>query len=131
MGVSVETTAAEPAIGRAAIRLAARTRHRRIPGTAVLSRYETHRYGADRRTSHQCQHHTTRALHGCDPVFRFSGAGRVSITSWQRGKQKRGVSRQFAGKGRPIQPPKEKFDPKLCANEPKPPRVTPPEPESD
>jgi hypothetical protein len=34
---------------------------------------------------------------------------------------------------RPVlcQPPKEKCDPKLCANEPKPPRVTPPEPESE
>jgi hypothetical protein len=29
------------------------------------------------------------------------------------------------------QPPKEKCDPKLCANEPKPPRVTPPDPESE
>jgi hypothetical protein len=37
----------------------------------------------------------------------------------------------ICGEGRPIQPPKEKCDPKLCANEPKPPRVTPPEPESD
>ena len=29
------------------------------------------------------------------------------------------------------QPPPEKCNAKACANEPKPPRVTPPEPESD
>jgi hypothetical protein len=29
------------------------------------------------------------------------------------------------------QPPPEKCDAKACANEPKPPRVTPPEPRSD
>jgi hypothetical protein len=30
-----------------------------------------------------------------------------------------------------VQPPPEKCDVKACANEPKPPRVTPPEPELD
>jgi hypothetical protein len=56
---------------------------------------------------------------------------RVSITSWRPGKQKRSVSRQRAGKSWCDQPPPEKCAAKLCANEPKPPRVTPPEPESE
>jgi hypothetical protein len=51
----------------------------------------------------------------------------VSITRWRRSKQIARVSRQRAGK---CQPP-EKCAANERANEPKPPRVTPLEPESD
>jgi hypothetical protein len=51
----------------------------------------------------------------------------VSITRCRRGKQIARISRQRAGK---CQPP-EKCAANECANEPKPPRVTPLDPESD
>jgi hypothetical protein len=74
MGVAAVTVAmeamwrsAEAAIGRPAIGLAVRTGHDRVTGAAIYTGHEAHRYGADRRTSHQRQDDTTRAFHGCDP----------------------------------------------------------------
>ena len=51
----------------------------------------------------------------------------VSITRWRRGKQIARISRQRAAR---CQPP-EKCDANERANEPKPPRLTPLDPESD
>jgi hypothetical protein len=67
MAVESMRRAAEAAIGRAAIGLSIRTGHRGDARAAVASWYEAHRHGADRGTSHQRQHDTTRAFHGCDP----------------------------------------------------------------
>ena len=69
VAVTMETGhAAKAAIGRTAVRPAIRTGHRDIAGAAVIpARRQTHRYGADRRTSHQCQHDAARAFHGGYP----------------------------------------------------------------
>ena len=80
--------AAESAIGRAAVKPAVRTNDRRAARPAILSRHQAHRYRADRGASHQCQHHTTRAFHGCDPVLRLFGDTSVSITSRSGSKRK-------------------------------------------
>ena len=80
--------AAEAAIGRAAVRPAVRTKDRRAPRPAILPRHQAHRHRADRCTSHQCQHHTTRAFHGWDPALRLSWGTPVSITSRHGRKRK-------------------------------------------
>jgi hypothetical protein len=124
MAVQPVRRATEAAIGWAAVKPAIRTRDRRATRPAILPRRQAHRYRADRGASHQCQHHTTRAFHGCDPVLRLFGETSVSITCGSGSKRK------------PIpftascwdQPPEK---PKACAKEPKPPRCTPCEPESD
>ena len=69
VAVTVETGhAAKAAIGRTAVRAAIQAGHRDIAGAAgVPARHQTHRDGADRRTSHQCQYDTARAFHGGGP----------------------------------------------------------------
>src|SRR6266702_2918234 len=119
--------AAEAAIGRPAIGPAVRTGHGHVSGAAIPSRHKTHRDGANRGAPHQCQHDAARSFHGGGPSLKVRWYQAVSVTRWRRGKQIARVSRQRAGR---CQPP-EKCDANECANEPKPPRVTPLEPESD
>ena len=67
MAMKAMRRASEAAIGRAAIGLSVRAKHRHIAGAAIAARHQAHRHRADGRTSHQCQHDPTRAFHGPAP----------------------------------------------------------------
>src|SRR4051812_18891350 len=124
MAMSMQSArrAAEAAIGRAAVRPSVRAGDEHIAWTAIPSRHEAHRHGADGRASHQRQHHTTRAFHGLR--FRLlTVPDDAEFPSPVRTEASE--SRSFHGFVRGMAQPPEK--PKACANEPKPPRVTPPE----
>jgi len=98
-------------------------------GPAIGARPETHRHHADGRGAHQRQDDTARTFHVAVPR-RFKANGDHLSFGGDEASQSRcshRIVREVAG----IQPPPEKCDVKACANEPKPPRVTPPEPESD
>jgi hypothetical protein len=62
--VEVKKRAAEAAIGRPTQDPAITGAHRDAAGAALVVGGKPHRDGADRGTSHHCQHDTTRAFHG-------------------------------------------------------------------
>ena len=72
--------ATEAAIDRAAIGTAVRTWHSLQSGATATSRRKAHRYGADGRRTHQCQHDTARAFHVAVPAV-FMLRDRSSLTT--------------------------------------------------
>jgi hypothetical protein len=148
MTVAVESMrpAAEAAIcggatlNEASVRAARSIWH--ASGTAIDTWHKAHRYRADRRCTHHGQDHTAGTFHAitCTHTLEQSRPSlwhsRLGIEADLRSahKPKPTVSQDRAGtRGRLVsyQPPPEKCDVNACANEPNPPRVTPPEPESD
>jgi hypothetical protein len=101
-------------------------------GSAVAARPETHRYRTDGRSAHQRQDDTARAFHGEAPGHSGRTRDILSFSANQASQSRcfHSIVRNGTGPGC-RQPPPEKCDVNACANEPKPPRVTPPEPESE
>jgi hypothetical protein len=122
--------AAEAAGWRAAIRLAVRAWYCAQPGTASRARPKPRRDRADGCGPHHRQDNTTRAFHGAASV----GGVICEHHSGMRAAigQVEGVcfTASYGALGQ-RQPPPEKCAEKAWANEPKPPRATPLEPESD
>ena len=117
---------AEAAIGRAAIGLPVWTDDRLVTGAAKWPRHQAHRYRAYCGTSHQCQHHTTRAFHGCNLALRLF---RGNVSFHHLAPRKQAKAGRFHGIVQRICQPPEK--PKECEKEPNPPRCTPCEPVSE
>ncbi len=113
MAVPMESMrrATEAAISHAAILGPPSVRVGPLVGSAITAPHKTHRHGADGCRTHHGQDHAARAFHVAAPAIH---GGRPIVLIWR-------------------QPSKQK--PKCAvnarANEPKPPRVTPPELESD
>jgi hypothetical protein len=138
--------AAKTAIGRGAtfhqpsIRAARSIRN--ASRTAVYPRHKTHRYGADGRGTHHGQDDTARTFHGitrscsCErlrkpsPDIQALALRQSCDLQASQSQLSHRIVRDAAGRSR-RQPPPEKCDVNACANPPNPPRVTPPEPESD
>src|SRR6516165_12725411 len=77
--------AAEAAISRAADDAAILRAHRDPPCAAVFVRYKAERGGAGRRTSHHCQHHTARTLHGLRPPSALSNPAKPPTITQVKG----------------------------------------------
>jgi hypothetical protein len=123
--------AAEAAGWRAAIGLPARARHRAQSGTAIGARSKPHRDRADGRCPHHRQDNATRAFHGVASVCRGAIGKLHSGMCEEIRQEKVGCFTASCGVIAMYQLPIEKCAEKACANEPKPPRVAPLDPESD
>src|ERR1700749_3694435 len=116
---------------RAAIGLAVRARHRAQSGTAIGAWSKPHRDRADGRCPHHRQDNATRAFHGVASVCR-GVIGRIHSGMCEVIRQEKvGCFKASCGVIVVCQLPIEKCPAKAGANEPKPPRVTPPEPDSE
>ena len=80
---------------------------------------------ADRCTSHQCQHHTTRAFHGWDPVLRLFGERQSPSPAIAEASESLSLSRHRAANF------SRRRSQRRAPNEPKPPRCALCEPESE
>src|SRR5476651_1997399 len=131
MTMNAESAAAEATVLDAAIVRPLPVRSRPSRRAAIAGPHETHRYRADRGGAHQSQDDTARTFHGTTCPFwkrPFLNSDMPPGNRQAKGEAFHGIVRRRWF--RP-QPPPEKCAPMACANKPKPPRVTPPEPDSD
>src|SRR5260370_20093850 len=133
MAMRMETMrcATEAAVSHTAVLRPPSIRVGPLPRPAVPSRHETHRHGADSRRTHHGQDHAARAFHvavpPCCSVPEVSDSLSLEGSEASKSQPPHRIVRH-----KPLrQLPPEKWAVNARANEPKPPRVTPPEPESD
>jgi hypothetical protein len=128
MTLRAKSAAAETAVTNAAILRPSSIRSRPAIRTAIARPDKTHRHDADGGRTHQRQHHASRTFHGttCVAQKRPGGFRHAAPCEASESGSFHGIVRRNS-----CQPPPEKCEVKACANEPKPPRVTPPEPELD